>query len=135
MRLLSLFRHVFAGAVFLANLLPFLRLARHARSIPRLPDAAPLPVTDWPRLSVIVPARNEEQGVRAAVESLLRQDYPALELIVVDDRSTDRTGAILAALATEHPGRLRVVTVTELPDGWLGKNHALWLGTRESSGD
>jgi cellulose synthase/poly-beta-1,6-N-acetylglucosamine synthase-like glycosyltransferase len=134
MRRLSLFRLVYAGIVFLANLLPFLRLARHARSIPRLPDAALLPAADWPRLSVIAPARNEEQGVRAAVESLVRQDYPALELVVVDDRSTDRTGAILAALTEEHPGRLRVVTVTELPDGWLGKNHALWLGACQSAG-
>jgi len=131
----SLFSLAYAGAVFLADLIPFLGLARHARSIPRLPDAAPLPATaDWPRLSVIVPARNEEQGIRAAVESLLRQDYPALELVAVNDRSTDHTGAILAELAADHPGRLRVVTVTGLPDGWLGKNHALWLGACQSSG-
>jgi cellulose synthase/poly-beta-1,6-N-acetylglucosamine synthase-like glycosyltransferase len=131
---LSLFGLVYAGVVFLANLIPFLRLARHANAIPRLPDApSPSATTDWPRVSIVVPARNEEQGVRAAVESLLRQDYPALELVVVNDRSTDRTGAILAALAEEHPGRLRVVTVMELPDGWLGKNHALWLGACQSS--
>jgi cellulose synthase/poly-beta-1,6-N-acetylglucosamine synthase-like glycosyltransferase len=131
----SLFGLAYTGVVFLTNLIPLLRLARHARSIPQLPDSAPAPAaTDWPRVSIIVPARNEEQGVRAAVESLLRQDYPALELVVVNDRSTDRTGAILSALAEEHPGRLRVVTVTELPDGWLGKNHALWLGARHSSG-
>jgi cellulose synthase/poly-beta-1,6-N-acetylglucosamine synthase-like glycosyltransferase len=131
----SLFGLAYAGVVFLANLVPFLRLARHANAIPGLPES-PLPsaTTDWPRVSIIVPARNEEQGVRAAVESLLRQDYPALELFVVNDRSTDQTGAILSALAQEHPGRLRVVTVTALPDGWLGKNHALWLGARESSG-
>jgi cellulose synthase/poly-beta-1,6-N-acetylglucosamine synthase-like glycosyltransferase len=84
---------------------------------------------------VIIPARNEERGVRAAVESVLRQDYPALELIVVNDRSTDRTGAILAALAEEHSARLRVVTVTGLPAGWLGKNHALWLGARQASSE
>jgi cellulose synthase/poly-beta-1,6-N-acetylglucosamine synthase-like glycosyltransferase len=131
----SLFGLAYAGVVFLANLIPFLRLARHARSIPRLPETpSPAAATDWPRVSIIVPARNEEQGVRAAVESLLRQDYPALELVIVDDRSTDRTDAILSALVKEHPGRLRVVTVTELPDGWLGKNHALWLGACQSSG-
>jgi cellulose synthase/poly-beta-1,6-N-acetylglucosamine synthase-like glycosyltransferase len=131
---ISLFGLAYADVAFLANLIPFLALARHANAIPRLPDAtSPPTATDWPRLSIIVPARNEEQGVRAAVESLLRQDYPALELILVDDRSTDRTGAILAALAGEHPGRLRVLTVTELPAGWLGKNHAVWLGARESS--
>jgi glycosyltransferase involved in cell wall biosynthesis len=86
------------------------------------------------RLSVIVPARNEELGVRAALESLLRADYPDLEIIAVDDRSTDRTGAILDALAREYPDRLRVLTVCELPPGWLGKNHALWLGSRAASG-
>jgi cellulose synthase/poly-beta-1,6-N-acetylglucosamine synthase-like glycosyltransferase len=134
LRILPLFGLAYAGAVFLTNLIPFLGLARHARSIPRLPESV-LRLTDWPRLSIIVPARNEEQGVRAAVESLLRQDYPALELIVVDDRSTDRTGAILAGLAAEHPGRLRVLHVTELPAGWLGKNYALWLGACESSGE
>ncbi|HEY7022236.1 MAG TPA: glycosyltransferase [Ktedonobacterales bacterium] len=136
LRVFSLFGLAYASVVFLANLIPFLRLARHARSIPRLPEASSPPAaTRWPRVSIIVPARNEEQGVRAAVESLLRQDYPALERVVVDDRSTDRTGAILSDLAEEHPGHLRVVTVTELPDGWLGKNHALWLGARQSSGE
>jgi cellulose synthase/poly-beta-1,6-N-acetylglucosamine synthase-like glycosyltransferase len=131
----SVFGLVYAGAVFLASLTPFLRLSRHANAIPRLPEApAPFATADWPHVSIIAPARNEERGVRAAVESLLRQDYPALELVVVNDRSTDRTGAILSALAEEHPGRLRVVTVKELPHGWLGKNHALWLGARQSSG-
>ncbi len=131
----SPFGLAYAGVVFLANLVPFLRLARHANAIPRLPEAPSLSATtDWSRVSIIIPARNEEQGVHAAVESLLRQDYPALELVVVNDRSTDRTGAILSALAEEHPGRLRVVTVTALPDGWLGKNHALWLGACQSSG-
>lgn len=135
LRVYSWFRLVYAGVVFVANLIPFIALARHANAIPRLPDSAsPSMAPDWPRLSIIVPARNEEQGVRAAMESLLRQDYPALELIAVNDRSTDRTGAILAALAAEHPGRLRVLTVADLPAGWLGKNHALWLGARHSTG-
>jgi cellulose synthase/poly-beta-1,6-N-acetylglucosamine synthase-like glycosyltransferase len=88
-----------------------------------------------PRLSVIIPARNEEAGVRAAVESVLRQDYPDLELIVLDDRSTDRTGAILAELAAEHPGRIQALTVRELPPGWLGKNHALWVGAQRATGE
>ncbi len=131
----SVFGLAYAGGVFLTNLIPFLGLARHVRSIPRLPGAGPQSTAiDWPRLSIIVPARNEERHMRVAVESLLRQDYPALELVVVNDRSTDRTGAILAELVAAHPGRLRVLTVTDLPDGWLGKNHALWLGARESSG-
>ena len=132
LHMFSLFGLVYGGVVFLANLVPFLRLARHANAIPRLPETpSPSAATNWPRVSIIVPARNEEQGVRAAVESLLRQDYPALELVVVNDRSTDRTGAILSALAEEHPGRLRVVTVTELP-GWLAGEEPCALARRMS---
>ena len=82
-----------------------------------------------PRVSIVVPARNEERDIGAAVGSLLAQDYPDFEVIVVNDRSTDRTGEILAAM--EDPGRrLRVVAGSEPPAGWLGKPHALSLGAR-----
>jgi chlorobactene glucosyltransferase len=87
-----------------------------------------------PRVSIIVPARNEERDIGAAVGSLLAQDYPGFEVIVVNDRSTDRTGEILAAM--EDPARrLRVVEGSEPPVGWLGKPHALWVGAREAGGD
>jgi cellulose synthase/poly-beta-1,6-N-acetylglucosamine synthase-like glycosyltransferase len=135
---LKTFKTVGAGLIFLANLIPFLDLARHWSAVPRLSVKTARILGDrdaLPRLSVIVPARNEEQGIRAALRSLLRQDYPGLELIAVNDRSTDRTGAILAELEREYPGRLRVLTVTELPKGWLGKNHALWKGAQVASGE
>jgi glycosyltransferase involved in cell wall biosynthesis len=83
----------------------------------------------WPGLSVVVPACNEERAVGDSVGSVMAQEYPGeLEEVVVDDRSSDRTGEILDNLAEEHPGRLRVLHVENLPEGWLGKNHALWLG-------
>ncbi|HEX7022010.1 MAG TPA: glycosyltransferase [Trueperaceae bacterium] len=88
----------------------------------------------YPSLSVVVPARNEERTVEAGVRSLLAQDYPMLQLIVVNDRSTDRTGAVLERLAAEYPA-LTVVHVRELPDGWLGKNHALYLGAKRAVGE
>jgi hypothetical protein len=90
--------------------------------------------TPWPRVSLIVAARDEEQAIEACTRSLLALDYPDLELISVDDRSGDSTGAILDRLAGDNP-RLRVLHVRELPPGWLGKNHALHLGAAAASGE
>ncbi len=92
------------------------------------PDAEQLP-----RVSIIVPARNEQQHMEAAMRSLLRLDYPDLEIVAVDDRSTDATGQILDRLAAEFPA-LCVVHVSELPPGWLGKNHALGMGAGRATG-
>lgn len=97
--------------------------------VPRLAAAEPAP-----RVSVIAPALNEARNIEQAVRSLCAQEYPDYEVIVVDDRSTDATPAILARLAAELP-RLRVTTVRELPPGWLGKNHACWQGARAATGE
>ncbi len=87
-----------------------------------------------PRISIVAPALNEERNIEAAVRSLAQQDYPDYEIVMVDDRSTDATPRILARLAHEIP-RLKVVTVRELPPGWLGKNHANMLGARAATGE
>lgn len=92
------------------------------------------PGRPWPSVSVLVAARDEAWGVEACVRSLLALDYPDLEIIAVDDRSTDATGAILERLAAMDP-RLRVMHVAELPQGWLGKNHAQWLGAGQARGE
>ena len=90
----------------------------------------------YPSVSVVVPARDEGETVEEAVRSVLSQSYPgALEVVAVDDRSTDGTGAALAGLASERPDVMKVIRVDELPDGWLGKNHALYLGARETAGE
>lgn len=106
------------------------------RGVRALPDLAHIDrgSNPLPRVSVIVAARDEERRIRDTVERLLRQVGVDLELIIVNDRSTDATPAILDALAREHP-RLRVLHVEHLPEGWLGKPHACHLAAREASGD
>jgi glycosyltransferase involved in cell wall biosynthesis len=90
---------------------------------------------DYPSVSVVVAARDEREAVESALRSLLEQDYPGrLEVIAVDDRSTDGTGDVMTGLAARMPGRLRHLRVDRLPEGWLGKNHALWLGAGEAEG-
>ena len=103
--------------------------ARRIRPLSTLPS-----IPTQLKASVVVAARNEARGIAPAMRSLLALEYPDLEIIVVNDRSTDETGRILAQIQAEHP-RLRVVTVTSLPDGWLGKNHALAAGASVARGD
>lgn len=88
---------------------------------------------DWPSLSIIIPACNEADHLEAALTSLLAQDYPRLEVIVIDDRSTDGTGEIIDRLAGKDP-RVRAVHVESLPEGWLGKVNALREGARRAGG-
>lgn len=89
---------------------------------------------DLPRVSIIVAARNEEKKLREALQGLLKQDYPKLEFIVINDRSTDQTGTILAEVAAVET-RLRVMNITELPPGWLGKNYALYQGAETAGSE
>jgi len=119
--------------VWLAALLPMSWWALRPRSLLGLADS-PAGDADWPRLSVIVPARDEEDSVRQALDSLLAADYPNLEIIAVDDRSRDRTGAIMDELAAGDD-RLRVLHVRELPSNWLGKTHAMWRGYQAAGGE
>jgi glycosyltransferase involved in cell wall biosynthesis len=88
----------------------------------------------WPRLSVVIPACNEADNLQSAVATLSQQDYSDLEIILVDDRSTDGTGEIIDRLAHQDP-RIRAVHVETLPEGWLGKVHALHRGVEQASGD
>jgi len=104
-----------------------------ARSLGVLGDIEP---TTPPQLvvSAIVAARDEERDIEVALESLLAQDYRHLEIIVVNDRSTDRTGEIVQRMAATD-NRLRMIHVTELPAGWIGKNHALSIGAAAAAGE
>ena len=85
------------------------------------------------RVSVIIPARNEELNIARVVRSLAKQSG-IREILVVNDQSTDRTGEILAALEAEIP-LLRTLRVESLPEGWLGKTHAVAQAARAATGD
>jgi glycosyltransferase involved in cell wall biosynthesis len=104
------------------------------RDIARLGDFPPEAGGLQPLVSVLVAARDEAGRLPAAMTSLLNQTYPNYEVIAVDDRSSDATGAILDDFAQRDP-RLRVSHVRELPAGWMGKPHALETAYEQSSGE
>jgi cellulose synthase/poly-beta-1,6-N-acetylglucosamine synthase-like glycosyltransferase len=83
----------------------------------------------------VVAARNEEKNIEACVGTLLEQNYPNYEVIAVDDRSDDRTPQLLRALKERGEGKLQVVTVRELREGWFGKNNAMREGVARSTGE
>jgi glycosyltransferase involved in cell wall biosynthesis len=112
----------------------FVELARGGRGLKHLHQLPPADPAGMPSVSIIIAARNEERGIEPALRSVLNQRGERIEVVVIDDRSDDATGAILDRMAVGEP-RLRVVHVTELPAGWLGKNHALWLGAQAARGE
>jgi glycosyltransferase involved in cell wall biosynthesis len=121
------------------------------------------------RVSIIVPARNEEESIRETLTQLLALDYSNYEIIAVNDRSTDRTGQIMNEVAAAENAssadtrfdcaqgmlvrglaapalqtgadrsvratRLKVIHISELPSGWLGKTHAMWMAGQQAGGD
>ncbi len=113
-------------------------------------DRNPVSSAGNPRVSIIVPARNEEEVIEQALNTLLALDYDNYEVIAVNDRSTDSTGEIMERIAESHSQNphpvaktatrvghpvLRVIHHTELPAGWLGKTHAMWTAAKQATGD
>jgi len=98
-----------------------------------LPELEP---SEIPHLTVIVPALNEERSIGATLRSLRTSTGIRLQIIAIDDRSTDDTGKIMDVIAAEEgssgPHRLETIHIHELPAGWLGKPHAMALGAKQA---
>jgi len=108
---------LFAAPWVLAPLAAVVRATR-SRS---LDEERAEPPQDPPLVSIVIPARNESRNIAPCVESALASTYPRLEVIVVDDHSTDDTGAIASSIAARDP-RLRVVVPPPLPNDWFGSS-------------
>jgi glycosyltransferase involved in cell wall biosynthesis len=111
-----------------------LHIAYGALRLPIIKDIAPAADAGCPNISILFAARDEEEKLPAALATLMEIDYPHLEVVAVDDRSTDATGQILDDFAALHP-RLRVVHVVDLSPGWLGKPHALQKAYEAATGE
>lgn len=112
----------------------FITLVRVMRSVPRVEELPAALEGPRPTVSAVLTARNEAESLEEAVRARLADANPGLELLIVDDRSTDQTGAIADRLAALDP-RVKAVHVKELPPGWLGKLNALQQGLAASSGE
>ncbi len=104
-------------------------MGRLRRPLVSLPD-------DLPRVTVLIPAKDEGERVRICLQSVLAQDYPNFSIVTIDDRSTDDTGGVLDQIAAATGGKVRSLHVPHggLPPGWLGKCHALHVGAKDASG-
>lgn len=134
--------HWIAGSIL--ALAWFSRIVEAAFGMPRVADIArpewdlrPATPNGEPRVSIIVPARNEAESIRETLAQLLALDYSNYEIIAVNDRSTDRTGRIMDefAASSQAHGLLKVIHVSDLPSGWLGKTHAMWTASQQATGD
>ncbi|HKW18927.1 MAG TPA: glycosyltransferase [Terriglobales bacterium] len=105
-------------------------------------DRNPVTPAGNPRVTIIVPARNEEESIGESLSRLLHLDYPNYEVVAVNDRSTDKTGEIMDDIAACGGERTRqsnpsfkIIHMDQLPPGWMGKAHAMWRAAKEASGD
>ena len=137
--------HWIAGGILAVAWLS--RIVEAALGMPRVADIArpewdrrPATANGEPKVSIIVPARNEAESIRATLKQLLALDYSNYEVVAVNDRSTDSTGQIMEEVASScgagaRATRLQVIHISELPAGWLGKTHAMWTAGKQATGD
>jgi glycosyltransferase involved in cell wall biosynthesis len=129
--------HWIAGSIL--GLAWIWRLLDAAIGVPKIADIS-LPQSNRvpshnPKISIVVPACNEEAAIEATLTRLLALDYENFEVIAVDDRSTDHTGDVMERIAAAAPNaQLKVIRIAELPAGWMGKPHAMWSAANQATG-
>jgi chlorobactene glucosyltransferase len=134
---------LFISTVFFLAAVVIIYWLHNQNQLDILTEPSPLP-SSTPMISICVPARNEEHNIQRCIESLLAQDYPNFEVIVLDDRSTDATAEILRRLVSvrsptrpsaAQADKLRIVHGSDLPSGWAGKPHALYQAAKVARGE
>ena len=120
---------IIAGGLvlFMLNLFLNIRTLKRPRPDSRLPQSLPL-------ISVMVPARDEEDNIETCLKSLQAQDYPNFEILVIDDHSSDRTAEIVSRMAAEDK-RIKLFSSETLPEGWAGKPFACYQLAQKAKGD
>lgn len=124
----------FLGTIAVAWVITAIRVWRGMSGLPKLRNVAPLRDRECPSVSILIAARDEAAKLPNSLPTVLAQDYPCYQVIVVDDRSRDTTPQILHELGQKHKN-LQVIRVTDLPAGWLGKPHAITRGYEQASGE
>ncbi|MCJ7655153.1 MAG: glycosyltransferase family 2 protein, partial [Dehalococcoidia bacterium] len=112
--------------LFATNLILNLRALRRPDRNSKVPEPAPL-------VSVLIPARNEEENIETCLKSLQKQDYPNFEILVLDDNSKDRTAELVERMAAEDD-RIKLIKGESLPDGWAGKPFACYQLAEKAKG-
>ncbi len=125
---------ILSAIACLSNIIYAVCLSAGIRKMQKLDDMELNERAVCPLVSIVIPACNEEKNIEESMLSFLAQDYKNLEIIVVNDRSTDNTAEVLKKMQSRFP-RLIVLEITELPKGWMGKSHALAQGAEVAQGN
>jgi len=134
MDLFVIFLEILIVAVFIYWSLHLVGSILLLKKVPKVKDLPAEHLNEWPRVSVILTARNEKLHLEQAMKKRLRDNYPNLEYVLVEDRSTDGTDIIADELASED-NRIKVLHIEHLPDGWLGKLNAMNEGLKVATGE
>ena len=124
---------VFSTLIAFILLIFFLEVHFGLKSIQRLECVTPS-LKYCPKISIIITAKDEEAAILKTLNHISQLDYPNLEIICVNDRSEDATGKLIDAFSKKDP-RIKPIHITQLPEGWMGKNHAAHCASKQASGD